>query len=133
MMSVERFKHYKLGIPEIDKEHFELFELLNAVEVAIINGDYKSAKEHFDDFFIKLDIHGINEEEMMNLIEYPFMKIHVSQHPESTMQMLKYRNKREDEMKFLTVTKIESLFADHIDKDDSQYVPYYLKFYASLN
>lgn len=49
-MNKENFRHYTLGIPEIDDEHWQLFDLLNSIRGAIAVSDKVTAKNLVDEF-----------------------------------------------------------------------------------
>ena len=80
---LSRFKHYMLGIHELDTEHLAMFALIH-------NSRYITQKEILEANSVLLldmwDAHVIHETEFMQSLKYPFIDSHISEH-------LKIRNK----------------------------------------
>ena len=126
MMTPERFKHYTLGIPELDNDHWELFEILNKLSIAKknCNSDYSSILKNK---FVKLfNLHTNREIELAIKWRFPFTEYHDSSHP-TLIDMLYKRTKLSTSecLSELDVSDMINSLCEHIDKYDFQYVPFY--------
>lgn len=122
-MSLERFRHYTVGIPEIDAEHWELCTLLNEAAKYARGKDYQSLKELVTTLSKKLKEHFANEETAMVEKGYPWLKPHREDHQRMISAMDKFLAKTTDVGYTSTFfcADLEDLFVDHIDQQDRQY------------
>ena len=74
---LSRFKHYMLGIQELDTEHLDMF-------VLIYNSRFITKKEMLEANAVLLlemwDAHVLHETDFMKSLGYPFIKSHASEH-----------------------------------------------------
>jgi hemerythrin len=71
---------FDLGVPEIDKEHRELFNLVGAVGGAIEERDYRLCRLLSLQFVTALDAHFTNEEAILARIDFPGAREHQALH-----------------------------------------------------
>ena len=129
-MTRDSFKHYILGIPEMDDQHWELFEILNSIEYAVQSGaSIENIRVYLDDFFNKLSEHCADEEKLMQSCNYPYYEHHKATHPESSMQLMKKKDLIDDHLPYIDYNTMLILLRDHIDHADQQYVTFYKKYH----
>lgn len=137
-MNESRFVHYKLGIPEIDEQHWELFQLLEeakraeALEVNTLERDDISASHLIGRKFMeKLAEHEQFETELMTKCSYPFSHEPELGHRGCILAVNKQR--KSDKLCPYRCATIADILAQHIDFHDFQYVPYYKKWLLDSN
>ena len=128
-------QHYLTGIPGIDKQHNELFEKLDGLIKHLKN---KSLSAHnvraaILDIFNDFKVHFTTEEAFMEMVNFPGIKDHVSQH----RNLL---NVISGEMKILENTdnlkighfiqSYRNMAQIHLDIFDREYVEYARKIMA---
>lgn len=126
-MNKEQFKHYVIGIPQLDREHWGLFQLLTKVQEAIVKGNSGVAKKTLDKFFVRLDEHCAHEEEIMRNCNYPYVDQHTASHPEATSQLGARRDIIVDNILYLDVGTMIDLLSNHIDYSDRHITAFYIK------
>jgi hemerythrin-like metal-binding protein len=128
-MDTNTFKHYVLGIPEIDAQHWRIFESLNSISLAIENDDAAANKSFTHSFANALYYHNQYEGSLMALSGYPHIDRHLSWHFENPNKLFKRAKDRSEGLTMLyDVQRITNLLAQHIDEEDRQFVPYALLF-----
>ena len=66
-------------VPEIDREHENLFQKLMTCRELLTKGD-ASFKEHYDDFLKDLLPHFEEEDAYMRKVDYPGVDVHAKHH-----------------------------------------------------
>ncbi|MFO8002299.1 MAG: bacteriohemerythrin [Marinilabilia sp.] len=119
---------YKVNIPEIDKEHHSLFEMLNEFYKGIEDG---SSKEKLADLIKGLldyaKVHFSNEEDYMKSIGFPGLEKHREEHQAFIRKASEFYDKFTSGKLILSleVTNfIKEWIANHIKEEDKQYAIY---------
>ena len=123
MMNLERFRHYVVGIPEIDAEHWELCILLNEVAEGANKRDPKLLKELVINLSDRLKEHFVNEEKAMEDRDYPWLRPHKEDHQRMLNAIDRFLGRTTDFGYTSTFfcSDLENLLIDHIDHQDRQY------------
>ncbi len=123
MMSLERFRHYTIGVPEIDAEHWELCALLNEAFKFAKDRDAEALKKLVKELSAKLQEHFENEESAMADKSYPWLAAHIEDHQRMMRAMDRFLRRANDEC-YSTLyfsSDLEELLMQHIDQQDRQY------------
>ena len=135
MMNRENFVHYTLGVPEMDAEHWNLFELLNQLRTAINERNVELANDILSDFEEGVESHILHEERLMKKWSYPYVNSHANDYPVNVHRLIDGHHLRHDrhdrQVLYTDCTKMEVELSHHIDWHDMQYVPYYRKWIAT--
>ena len=90
-------KENMIHIPEIDEQHRNLFEILNMMHTATIEGQEQSAiVKIFDDLIVYTVEHFDTEEKFMQEQKYPEYENHKKEHDELTGQAVKLQEQFKD-------------------------------------
>lgn len=81
-MTPDKFNDFKVGIPEIDKEHWEIFTSMNEIFDAIDRKDYDRAAGLLASFETQTQAHFGNEIKVMEEMGFPFIQTHKNEHGE---------------------------------------------------
>jgi hemerythrin-like metal-binding protein len=121
-MSSESFKHYILGIPDIDKQHWQMFQI-----IALINDcfDPQVACHLVDALVDGWTSHRDIEERYMRLIKYPYVEAHLQDHDKMSAAALSLKKKIYEDVEIkggkYYASKIEEMLRQHIDHNDRQF------------
>ena len=127
-MQQEQFDRYRLGIPELDNDHWDLLSMLGDIDNLVTN--YKANRAVIGGMLTKileyLRLHCMNEESYMFDIKYPRLVAHMKAHAGILKEMSGVvdsyeRNQIEDSV---VMKKLALIFMDHIDIHDMQIAQY---------
>lgn len=126
-MNKENFIHYKTGIETLDKDHWMLFEILDAVS-ALYKANNKPAG---DELYIKSFIpfaekHFAYEEKLMETSEFPYVRPHSNYHNAIMEKAKRLDMSRATEY---NITMLSQVIQSHIDEQDMQYTEYVKKLF----
>jgi len=124
-MDKESFKHYMIGVKEIDDEHLVLLELMEKISLCAV-GDKECIKRITNDIYEQTVIHGTHEEAFMEKINYPYITYHKQEHASILTRLRKLKHNRVIHMpqRFL-MESIREAVLGHIDKYDMQIGDFY--------
>ena len=120
-MLANAFEHYKTGLPEMDKSHWELFQALNQMTCTLSRLELLELASKINQMWVD---HHFNEEALMDKLGYPYAAAHKEVHVLITEQFQQFRNKFENEHKYTNdffKSDLEILLREHIDHMDTQY------------
>jgi hemerythrin len=128
-MNQETFAHYKVGIPAIDEEHFELLLILDAIQSDLHVGKYSESFEKIDVLREKLIRHCFSEEKMMEKINFPYMEGHRNSHVILLHELEKIFHLfgPRKVLDMYTASDVRTKMVSHFDDMDRQYIEYYKK------
>ena len=120
-----RITNHLLGIPEIDKEHIELYKTIVKFKNAISVNNLNEASELKGEFFDKLAKHIANEERFMVKVNFPNVAQHSQKHAslENNFEITPV-----DKMTSYGSLAVEDELLYHIDSEDAKIVPYYKEY-----
>ncbi|WP_457625188.1 bacteriohemerythrin [Persephonella sp.] len=128
MVLIEWSEELELGIPEIDKQHKKLVEMLNEFYTELEEGHQKEAVEHFlknlEDY---LNFHLDYEEKFMEEIGFPQLETHKKTHEMFKKLYAEEKNRYlEGDLKALRelVAFAFSWLFSHIMKTDKKYAEF---------
>lgn len=119
----EVFVHYRTGVPEMDRQHWDVLQILvNVAECQNI----ESAVEQLDLFMAKWKAHLDDEEAYMKSLKFPFLvehkKMHENLFSEYAQMKTTMRNDRFGDISLRNYAKSAlKKVLDHIDHHDQQY------------
>lgn len=124
-MNKDQFVHYIMGIPHLDKQHWELFLNLQSLS------DSKSKEEAIGvvgDVVHQWAMHSHAEEEYMRSINYPFIAAHSQTHVAFLEKFYNLKDRIRDTnfqygLKGHVMT-LEEILRHHIEYDDMQYAEF---------
>jgi len=70
----------ELGIPEIDKDHVQLFAIMNQITHAADAGDYDDCNSLLSELVASIAVHFQYEEAILNSAKYPGIQRHQKRH-----------------------------------------------------
>lgn len=123
MMSLDRFEHYKLNIPIIDNDHYQLLLTAGNICNLVKEHNHDEAELLLKHLSIDLKKHFEKEESFLRVVEYKYLEYHISDHHKITKELesIELKNHMYDfEIKSLA-QKIEDMLIKHIDQFDMQY------------
>lgn len=122
-MSPERFNHYKVNDAAIDAEHFDLLSQMAIVIRHAKSGNTTDAYQLLDTLRVDLKTHFHNEKLHMARTGYKFIDGHIHSHNMMAGQIdkLLFNLTRNTYLLIGTISELESIFIEHIDRDDLQY------------
>ena len=126
-MNKKNFRHYSIGIPQIDEEHWELVKCVNKIECAINDEEEFKAKKALDTFFIAFEKHCLSEETLMKECEFIYLTAHIAHHTEELRKLKTYVDVVRDNLLYLNATEIRNIIMNHILQQDSQLLLSYSK------
>ena len=127
----DKFKHYTIGIPELDSQHWELLELIAKIKRIIKRGCKRLVKKYIDKFFIKLNAHIAYEEALMKTKKFPYILNHIQQE-QVMISKIKVVIHSDESILHTNTTEMETIIKDHIDNSDSQVLDSYNKWIKSV-
>ena len=123
MMNLARFQHYKIGVLEIDNEHWEICEMLNEAFALAKAGNFEGLVGLVERINEKLKARFDSEDRAMEKSGYPWLKALQDDHKKLITSidsfLLKTRDTRYASTFF--ASDLEKLLLDHIDYQDRQY------------
>jgi len=123
MVSPERFVHYKIGIKEIDDDHYSLFSKSDVAIQFLKDRNYKEAQFLLNEIYSDLENHFMKEESFMRAIGFGYIDAHIESHEEILCE-IKEITAIENIIKFQIncfIKKLEDIIIGHIDQFDMQY------------
>jgi len=116
---------YMIGIKEIDAQHEQLFELVNRMHAAVVNGDYPSVGEKIlEDLIDYVLEHFTTEERLFEAEGYPQYEEHKQQHDLLARQVLEIQEDFKAKKIMLTFELLDFLsdwLKNHTTDSDLQY------------
>ena len=119
---------YEVGIQVVDEQHKELFELVEALALAV------EGNEEMDCGFLiaRLEVYSLyhftSEEQLMHKYEYPELESHMHEHHKFRMRILALKdhclesNHKQARLELLEY--LENWLVTHILEMDRKYIPY---------
>ncbi len=119
---------YSIGIPELDKEHRKLVNLINTFLSTIHTNDEKETiKLTFDNLLSYADEHFTSEEAFMELHKYPGLKEHRKEHIKLTKEAVQLNKNKDYIFPENIADFLISWLTDHILGTDKKYAEYILE------
>lgn len=117
-MDKESFKHYKLDIAELDRDHWDIISSLT--KYCDHRGDVS-----LDTITSKFYEHCIREEQFMKSIDYPFLQVHIEEHYKLQRALQDCIDRvRDNVFDRFSISSFIHTFASHIDHQDLQIVDF---------
>jgi hemerythrin len=120
-MIEESFQHYKMDLPEVDKSHWALFQMLNRMTYTLPQPEMLELASKLNQMWVE---HDHEEEKLMEKMGYPYIDAHKETHRLMTEQFQQFKQKFKSDHKYTNdffKSDLENLIRDHIDHVDSQY------------
>ena len=124
MMTDDRFIHYTLGHPVLDKDHQEMFHIMGEISKLLRQQLFEPAEVLLDKLQKLATKHNNYEHGLMKLYEYPYMNHHLSTTDAVTATALKLRIHEGRNLSHFDIAHFEETFVNHIDHFDRQFVEY---------
>jgi hemerythrin-like metal-binding protein len=124
-MDSARFKNYILNNDELDKDHWELFQMLDLLICSIKEHRFNDTSAVMDDFLKCFLEHIGHEYALMVEIDFPYIDWHNTCHEH--LVRLSEKMKYDVQIKHYdqhAVSKFEESFLDHLDHMDRQIANY---------
>lgn len=122
---MEWSEQYLLGLKEVDGQHEHLFDLVNQLHQAVVNGDDQSAAGKILDDLIDYTVEHFNTEEKMFLAsQYPQYEEHKREHDVLTRQALEIQEKfraKEITVTFELLDFLSDWLKNHTTDSDLQF------------
>ena len=121
-MNSNRFVHYRLDIPELDDEHWELFLKMSQISDLAQQGQIEQVKSLLDQLCKDMLVHYEHEEKFMESINFPYYEYHVKAHRVLYTKMQKMIGDVDSHFyidKWLG-RNLEEIFMQHLDHMDRQ-------------
>jgi hemerythrin-like metal-binding protein len=121
-MSPEQFKHYMMGDPKYDAEHYMLFQTINAYR-ALDNPTHEQADTALREIFEAFTNHVAEEEAYMEATDFPYLAYHREMHT-SLLKQLQHYILHQHFHAALVKSELYDFsiaFAHHIDEADRQF------------
>lgn len=126
-------EEYKIGIPEIDRQHLVLVDLIGRVIEAYQRGLAQTEIAKLIERLVEHAIHHFGfEERLQEYAGYPFLKAHQKSHVQFAKRISEFQTRfkaGEDVVKYIDSLLVEWL-TDHFKHDDSDYVENVKEFLA---
>ena len=124
MMTLSQFEKYRLGIPEIDEDHWAMFKMVERVLGNVKNKEYVLINESLAELMKDFRKHINDEIQLMAEMKFPFIETHIVEH-----SLLLYALEKEIvNAKFgdyLNLNAdVEHLLINHIEQYDRLYADY---------
>jgi hemerythrin-like metal-binding protein len=129
-MSPEAFVHYKVGVENIDDEHWEILIVLNDINSSCRENNYRGVVNKICQLKRLLQAHYASEEEMMERIKFPYLKYHRDAHLNILLELSNFYPlcvKKNMLMLEFSTAYLYKLTVGHLDTLDRQYMEYYAK------
>jgi len=116
---------YSLGIDEIDEQHQKLFDLVNRLHTAVVEGAEQSTLGEILDELIDYTIDHFNtEEKLFKENNFPEYKEHKQQHDDLTAQVVELQTKFREEIATISFDVLDFLgewLTKHTIDSDQKY------------
>ena len=121
-MSPEQFKHYLVGNPKYDAEHYMIFEKINIFR-ALDNPSKEQCDDALSDVLSSYVLHCAEEESFMEEKEFPYRAYHIQTHHKLQTQLQRYISMHSEFGKIVKneLYDFSVALAHHIDEDDRQF------------
>ncbi len=128
MAIIEWTDRYKTGVPDIDREHRELFSLINDLHDRVQSGSAETAIIATIDALIEyVHYHFAREEALLETCHYPEIENHIQRHRKLQTQIETYRKFYVEEPGNFQIDDFMGFLANwlegHILETDMAYVP----------
>ena len=119
---------YSVDTPGIDAQHKKLFDLINSLHAAMIQGKGKEVLGQILDGLVDYTkVHFAAEERMLEKINYPDLSAHVAEHDvfirKAYALQTDYRNGKLA-LTLPTMDFLKGWLINHIMKTDKKYMPF---------
>lgn len=127
IMSPEAFKLYKVGIKDIDEEHWGILNLINLINDDVKAKKYTEALQAVNSLKEKLLAHYESEEKMMERIGFPYITYHKNAHAGILKELERVESffYVKSEPYKNCANFLYSLTVAHLDHMDRQYIKYW--------
>jgi hemerythrin-like metal-binding protein len=119
---------YSVGVASIDEQHHQLFDMLNDLHTAMMNGHAKAITGELMTKLVQYTrTHFSSEEGLMNSAKYPGLAEHRLQHQKLLKQVEDYSGRYQRGEITLSLHLLNFLrdwLTNHIQKEDHAYAPY---------
>jgi hemerythrin len=116
---------FELGIPEIDKQHKKIVELINSLNDAFMKHETKGKLEGILNEMAEYAVYHFKTEEKLFVDRnFPFAKEHIQQHQQFARKVQDYKTKHEagHSVTFQVLIFLRKWLTDHILDSDREYV-----------
>lgn len=120
-MSPEQFKHYLVGDPKYDAEHYLMFDRINLFR-ALQNPSTEESDCAIQDILLAFTSHCAEEEAYMEATEFKYLKYHKEMHADLARKLQHYS--RMHSHGFVVKGELYDFsiaLAHHIDEADRQF------------
>ncbi len=128
MAFMEWSERYQLGLPEVDAQHQQLFELVNRLHEIVVNGEDQSVAGKILDELIDYTVeHFATEERMFLAQQYPHYEEHKHEHDVLTQQAVDIQNDFREKQITVTFELLDFLsdwLKKHTTESDLQYAEF---------
>jgi len=132
MAFLEWKSEFALDLPDIDRQHKRLVDILNRLHDAMIQGaPPASLHQILNDLISYTRSHFVDEERAMERARYPQLAAHRREHEELTEKVLRFQQDLRDGRVALSVQLLgflKSWLRDHIMKTDKAYTAHLLSY-----
>lgn len=121
----EQFDHYLIGMVTIDREHFELDVMARALEDESLSRAVMETQAHL--LAEAFESHLLHEEQIMDMIKYPYATFHKERHREISLQIIDYKSRIPTASQYAIIQqtrRISDGFMHHIDNYDRAFALY---------
>lgn len=126
-MRQQRGRIYAIGIDEIDQQHGQLFDYLDALEAAIVRDDgWLTLHEILDKLAAWSLLHFAVEETLMRIMRFPHREAHAAAHRAFERDLERRRAKLlQQDLALDTVDWLRQWLTDHIGGPDRDYAEFF--------
>ena len=123
MMGPERLVHYTLGHTELDRQHCEMFILMDQIILHLRAKEFTEAETHIDTLHDFIITHNEYEYSLMKDSAFPYIDYHQSHNFSIAAAVLKLREHTgREHITHFEISSFEETFTNHIDHSDRQFV-----------
>jgi hemerythrin-like metal-binding protein len=124
-MEKDAFKHYRIGVTDIDDEHFHVVQLVNKIKTCLKNGTEDVLLDTARLLCTTIARHMEHEEQLMDEINFPFVIHHKGVHKEIIAILEAKLAQLHTPHNFLFFAEfVERMMLAHFDNMDLQFAPY---------
>lgn len=126
MKKLEWNDNYSVGLERMDKEHIQLFDMVNELNLAMSKGKGKEIViDIVDRLFNYTASHFANEERYMKMKRFEGMDAHIAEHKAFVDQVVEFRKQIESgnilSLSVKVSRVINNWLRNHINEMDKQY------------